>query len=90
VFDFGCCTLRAIATETTGKLAPVICVDVGVVLSPRKGHVRKPVVDQQLAFFGVHVDQHSVGGLPLAAVAGHCVTIVTVRVLVDVESNFPA
>ena len=34
------------------------------------------VVDQQLAFLGVDVDQHSIRGLPLAAMAGHCVTMV--------------
>jgi len=26
LFHFGCCTLRTFATETTGKLAAVICV----------------------------------------------------------------
>jgi hypothetical protein len=56
LFHFGRCTLRTFATETTGKLAPVICVDVGVVLSPRNGYVREAVVEQQLAFLGVHVD----------------------------------
>jgi hypothetical protein len=28
----------------------------GVVLSPRNGYVREAVVDQHLAFLGVHVD----------------------------------
>jgi hypothetical protein len=46
-----------------------------------KRNVREAVVDQQLAFLGVHLDQHSICCLPLAAVAGHCVTIVSVRVL---------
>ena len=64
LFHFGCCTLRRLATETAGKLASIICVDVRVVLSPRNAHVRKAVVDQQLAFLGVHVDQHSIRGLP--------------------------
>jgi hypothetical protein len=63
---------------------------VGVALSPRNGYIREAVVDQQLAFLCVHVDQHSIRGLPLAAVAGHCVTIVKVRVLADVESGFLA
>jgi hypothetical protein len=71
---FGCCSLRTFATETAGKLASIICVDLGVVLRPRNGYVREAVVDQQLAFLGVHVDQHSIRGLPLAAVAGHCAT----------------
>ena len=56
LFYFGCCTLQTFTTETTGKLASFICVDVGVVLSPRNGHVREAVVDQQLAFLGVHLD----------------------------------
>jgi hypothetical protein len=33
---------------------------------------------------------YSIRGLPLAAVAGHCVAIVKVRVLADVESDFLA
>ena len=86
LFHFGCCTLGTFATETTGKLAPVICVDVGVVLSPRNGYVREAVVDQQLIFLGVHVDQHSIRGLPLA-LAGHCVAIVKVRVLEKLIPN---
>jgi len=56
LFHFGRCTLRTFATETAVKLASVICVDVGVMLSPRNGYVREAVVDQQLAFLGVHVD----------------------------------
>jgi hypothetical protein len=34
LFHFGRCTLRTFAIETAGKLASVVCVDVGVVLSP--------------------------------------------------------
>jgi hypothetical protein len=64
LFHFGCCTWETFATETAGKLASVICLDAGVVLSPRNGHEREAVIDQQLAFLGVHVDQHSIRGLP--------------------------
>jgi hypothetical protein len=40
---------------------------VGDVLSPRKGYVRQAVVDQQqLAFLGVDVDQHSLRRFALA------------------------
>jgi hypothetical protein len=56
LFDFGCCSLQTFTTETTGALASVICVDMGVVLSSRDGYVGEAVVDQQLAFLGVHVD----------------------------------
>lgn len=56
LFHFGSCTLRTFATKTTGELASVIRVDVGIMLSPRNGYVREAVVDQQLAFLSVHVD----------------------------------
>ena len=36
------------------------------------------------------MDSHSIRGLALAAVAGHCVTIVNLRVLADVEWDFQA
>jgi hypothetical protein len=45
------------------------------------------VVDQQLAVVGVHVDQHSIRGLAVVAVAGHCVIIVNVRVLEKLMPN---
>jgi hypothetical protein len=35
----------------------------------------------------MHADQHAVGGLALAAVAGHGVTVIEMRMLVDVELN---
>jgi len=63
LLHFGCCSLRTFTAEATGKPAPVICVDVGVVLSPRNG-VRKAAVDRQLAFLCVHVDQHSIAVCP--------------------------
>ena len=59
-----------------------------VVLSPRNRYVCKTVVNQQFAFVCVHVDQNSVRGLSLAAVAGHCVSVVKMRMLADIESNF--
>ena len=64
LLHFGCCSLRTFTAEATGKPAPVICVDVGVVLSPRNGYVRKAAVDQQFAFLCVHVDQHSIAVCP--------------------------
>ena len=38
----------------------------------------------------MHVDQHSIRGLPLATVAGHYVTAVRVRALTRVEADFMA
>jgi hypothetical protein len=59
LFHFGYCTLRTLATESTGKLASV-CIDLRVVLSTRNGYVREAVVDRQRAFFGIHLDWHSI------------------------------
>ena len=56
--------VRTFTAEATGKPAPVICVDVGVVFSPRNGYVRKAAVDRQLAFLCVRVDQHSIAVCP--------------------------
>jgi hypothetical protein len=63
-FGFGaassCSTSVAVRCKLSrlrqGALASVICVDMGVVLSSRDGYVGEAVVDQQLAFLGVHVD----------------------------------
>jgi hypothetical protein len=41
-----------------------------------------------LAFVCVHVNQNSVRGLSLAAVAGDGVSVVEMRMLADIESNF--
>src|SRR2546422_190891 len=69
LFHFGCCSLRTFATETTRKLAPVICVDVGVMLSPRNGYVREAVVDQEFASLAVHVNLPGAGSGALSAAA---------------------
>lgn len=37
--------------------------------------------------FGVYVDDYTVGGLPLAAVAGNRITIVQMRIFVEVQGN---
>jgi len=64
-----CCTSVAVRCELSRlrlqeSPLPSFCVDVGVVLSPRNGYVRKVAVDQQLAFLCVHVDQHSITFFP--------------------------
>jgi hypothetical protein len=54
---------------------------VSVVLSAGNGDVREAVVDQQLPFLVPTLSALDPRGLPLAAIAGHGVTIVRVRVL---------
>ena len=96
-FDFGrswlllhfCCrTLRILATEVAREFASVIRVDLRVVLTARDRHIRETVVNQQFALVCVHVNQNSVRGLSLAAVAGDGVSVVEMRMLADIESNF--
>jgi hypothetical protein len=43
------------------------------VLGSGNRHIGEAVVNQKFAFPCVHVDQHPLRGLSLAAVAGHCV-----------------
>jgi hypothetical protein len=73
-----------------GKLASVIRVYPGIVLRARYRYVRKTVVNQQFAFVCVHVNQNSVRSLSLAAVAGDGVSMIEMRMLTDIESNFAA
>jgi hypothetical protein len=56
LFHRCCRTLRAFATEAVGKLAAIIRVNLGVVLSSRNRHIGEAVVNQEFAFLGVHVD----------------------------------
>jgi hypothetical protein len=46
------------------------------------------VVNQQFAFVCIHVNQNSIGGLSRAAMAGGSASVVEMRMLADVESNF--
>jgi len=48
--------------------------------------MRQTRIDNFVAgVLGVHVHQHPVGGGFLAAVAGNCIAIIDVRVILDVE-----
>ena len=60
-----------------------------MLLSPRNGHIRKAVVNQQFALVCVHVNQNSVRSLSLAAVAGYCISVVEMRMLTNIESTRP-
>jgi hypothetical protein len=44
LFHLSCCTLGTFATEAAGKLAAIIRLNLGVVLSPRKRHLCEAVV----------------------------------------------
>jgi len=56
LFHLCCCTLGTFATEAAGKLAAIIRVNLGVVLSSGNRHICEAVVNQEFAFLSVHVD----------------------------------
>lgn len=54
--------------------------------SARDGDIGHAVVEQVFrAQLRVHMDQHPLGGLPLAGVAGHGITVVEMRMLLRIE-----
>ena len=82
--------LRHVAAEIACQFAFVVGIDLGVILPARDGHVSHAAIDQLLAFLRVHVDQHALSSLALAAVAGHCVTVIEMRMLADIERDLAA
>jgi hypothetical protein len=68
--------LRHVAAQIVPEFTFVVCVDFGVVLAARDRHISKTAVNQKFAFVRVNMDQNSVDGLSLAAVAGDYVTVV--------------
>src|SRR5487761_573256 len=69
----------------------VIRVDLRIVAPTRYCYVNEALVYE---FFSgllcIHVDEHAVGSLPLAAVARDRIAVVEVRILFDVECNSAA
>jgi hypothetical protein len=86
-----CGSVRHVARELLGKLAFVVCVDLGIVTSARYRHIRQPAIHELFScLLRVHVNKHAVGGLTLAAVARYCIAVVEMRILFDVECDGPA
>src|SRR5690348_1698450 len=82
---------RSLARELISKTCFVVRVDLGIVSATRHSNVRQTPIDEFFArTFSVHVHQHAVGGLSLAAVAGDRVAVVNVPILSDVECDGPA
>ena len=54
--DFGCRALRHVAAEIPCEFAPVVCIDLRVVLPTRDQHVSRSAIHQLRAFFPVHLD----------------------------------
>src|SRR5256885_14083231 len=84
-------SVRNAALESLCKVGSVVGVDLGVVASTRHRHIRKPAIHKFLArLLRVHVHEHAVRGLPLAAVARHCVPVIKMRILSYVEYDSAA
>ena len=71
-----------------GQLLAVVGEDLRVVCAARDGNVGHAVIEQVLGpQFGIRVDQHSVGGLPLAGMTRQRVCVQTADF--SAVANFP-
>ena len=86
-----CARVRYIMPKSRSQLLPIVCEELRVVCPTRDSDVSHSVVEQVFRTkFRVHVDEHSVGCLSLAGVAGHGVAVVKMRVLHGVKLNLTA
>ena len=69
-----------------------ICVadNLCIVAPPRDGHVCHPSVNEVRAFFGVRLDQYTIGSLALAAMVGDRIAVLEMRVIFEMELHQPA
>lgn len=80
--------MRNVARKYLCKVGSVVGVDLRFVPSTRHCHIRKPAIHKFLArLLRVHVYEHAVRGLSLAAVACHGIAVVKVRTLFYVECD---
>jgi hypothetical protein len=78
--------VRDVAAQLVSQRLRVVRVHLHVKLSPRHRHIGHVAVDEFAgSLYRVHVDQHPVGGLALAAVARHRITVIEMRMLPRVE-----
>jgi len=88
---FHCRSVGHVARELLGKLVFVVCVDLGIVASAGHRHIRQAAMHEFFSrLLSIHMHEHAVGGLSLAAVARHCIAVVEMRILFDVEYDGPA
>src|SRR5580704_15289344 len=75
-----------VAAEFLAQRRCIIRINLGVMASARDSDIGHAAVEQILGTqFGVHVNQDTVGSLSLAGVAGHCISMVEMRMLGRVE-----
>src|SRR5713226_2190489 len=77
-----------VAAEFLPQCRYIVRINLRVIASTRDRDIGHAAVEQILgAQFGVHVNQDTVGSLSLAGVAGHCIAMVEMRMLVRIEFN---
>ena len=83
--------MRNVALKSLCKVGSVVRVDLRVVPTPRYCDVCQAAVDEFFSrLLRVYVNEHAVGGLSLAAMAGDGVTVIEMRILSDVECDCAA
>ncbi len=83
--------LRDFAAQLLTQALGVIGVNLCIIAPARDGHIREPAVDEVLVgVLRVHVNKHPVGRRALAAVAGHGIAVVDMRVLANFELHVPS
>src|SRR5260221_14461220 len=80
--------MRHIPAERLPETGPVVGVDLRVVSPPGDRDIREPAVNELLAERGgIHVQEHAICGLPLAAVTGHGIAVVEMSVCFEGERH---
>lgn len=78
-------SVRDVAVQRARESQLVVGVDARIVLPARHRHIRQPLVNELLACMcGLDVHEDAAGGLPLAAVARHGVSVIEMRSLASV------
>jgi hypothetical protein len=77
---------RNISVQPFGKLGVVVCVDLGVIPSAGYSDVCQSAIDELFSsLVRIHVDKNPISGLAFTAVARHRVTVIEMRILLNIE-----
>ena len=83
--------MRYVLAQRMAQRPGVVGVHLHIELRPRHRDISHAAIEKlAVRLLRVHMDKHTVGGLALAAVARHRVTIVQMRMLLDVELDLAA
>src|SRR5208283_1217611 len=75
-----------IVAERRAKFLVVVGKELRVIASTRDGDIGHAAVEQVLrSQLGVNVNQYTVGSLPLAGVAGHCIAMIEMQMPARIE-----